>query len=89
MSSFKEKPDTATADQYVADGNYYWNSGTFLFKASTFLAELKAHRPDIYDARERALGNTASDLDFIRIGEEILGRALMILNAVVVPLDAG
>lgn len=48
--SFKEKPDTETAQNYIAQGNYYWNSGMFCFKASTFLEELKQHSPDIYQA---------------------------------------
>ena len=99
VSSFKEKPDADTASQYVADGSYYWNSGMFLFKASTVLAELKAHRPDIYDACERAFSIVSSDLDFIRIDREAfeacpddsIDYAVMerTKDAVVVPLDAG
>ena len=99
VSSFKEKPDADTAAQYVADGSYYWNSGMFLFKASTVLAELKAHRPDIYDACERAYSGVSSDLDFIRIDGEAfeacpddsIDYAVMerTKDAVVVPLDAG
>lgn len=99
VSSFKEKPDADTAAQYVADGGYYWNSGMFLFKASTVLAELKAHRPDIYDACERAVSIVSSDLDFIRIDGEAfeacpddsIDYAVMerTKDAVVVPLDAG
>ena len=99
VSSFKEKPDADTAAQYLADGSYYWNSGMFLFKASTVLAELKAHRPDICDACERAFSNVSSDLDFIRIDREAfeacpddsIDYAVMerTKDAVVVPLDAG
>jgi mannose-1-phosphate guanylyltransferase len=99
VSSFKEKPDVDTAAQYVAEGGYYWNSGMFLFKASTVLAELKAHRPDIYDACERAVSIVSSDLDFIRIDGEAfeacpddsIDYAVMerTKDAVVVPLDAG
>lgn len=48
--SFKEKPDTETAQSYIKQGIYYWNSGMFCFKASTFLEELKQHSPDIYHA---------------------------------------
>lgn len=48
--SFKEKPDTETAQSYIKQGNYYWNSGMFCFKASTFLEELKQHSSDIYQA---------------------------------------
>lgn len=99
VSSFKEKPDADTAAQYVADGSYYWNSGMFLFKASTVLAELKLHRPDIYDACDRALSDVSSDLDFIRIDSEAfdacpddsIDYAVMerTKDAVVVPFDAG
>ena len=99
VSSFKEKPDADTAAQYVADGSYYWNSGMFLFKASTVLAELKAHRPDIYNACERAFNDVSSDLDFVRIDGEAfeacpddsIDYAVMerTKDAVVVPLNAG
>ena len=47
---FHEKPDLATAQSYVEAGNFYWNSGMFMFKAGVFLNELKAQSPEIYDA---------------------------------------
>lgn len=53
--SFKEKPDTETAQSYIKQGNYYWNSGMFCFKADTFLQELKQHSPDIYHASLEAV----------------------------------
>lgn len=49
VSQFVEKPDEARAQSYVESGDYYWNSGMFLFRASVFLEELKKHDPDIYD----------------------------------------
>lgn len=49
VKSFKEKPDAATAENYVKAGNYFWNSGMFCFKARVFLDELKAFAPDIYE----------------------------------------
>lgn len=49
VTNFVEKPDEARAQQYVESGDYYWNSGMFLFRASVFLEELKKHDPDIYD----------------------------------------
>jgi mannose-1-phosphate guanylyltransferase len=52
--SFKEKPDMATAQRYVASGRYYWNSGMFCFLAGTFLSELKARSPDVYSAARTA-----------------------------------
>lgn len=50
VASFQEKPDSATAEQYVASGNYYWNSGMFLFRASVFLEELARFEPEMYQA---------------------------------------
>ena len=47
VTSFKEKPDVYTATKYVEDGRYFWNSGMFLFKASSYLEELRAHSLDI------------------------------------------
>ena len=48
VSSFKEKPDQKTADQYLASGRYYWNSGMFAFTAGQMLAELAEHQPEIH-----------------------------------------
>ncbi len=47
VSEFKEKPDFETAKKYVESGKYFWNSGIFMFKASTFIAELKKYSPEI------------------------------------------
>jgi mannose-1-phosphate guanylyltransferase/mannose-6-phosphate isomerase len=54
VEQFVEKPNTATAQTYLADGNYLWNSGMFVLRASTWLAALKEFRPDILDATETA-----------------------------------
>jgi mannose-1-phosphate guanylyltransferase len=99
VASFKEKPDYEMSAKYVADGGYFWNSGMFLFKASTFLKELETYRPDIAAACEAAIDNVVSDLDFIRINfdafmscpSESIDYAVMEKTgyAVVVPLDAG
>ena len=69
VEQFVEKPDHATAEQYLAAGGYYWNSGMFMFKASRYLEELKAHRPDILTACESALAVEHPDLDFVRLDE--------------------
>lgn len=58
--SFKEKPDEETAIKYLAKGNYYWNSGMFMFKASIFLNELKTYAPDIYKFANKAFKNVKS-----------------------------
>ena len=55
VSSFKEKPDAATAQEYIDQGNYFWNSGMFCFKAGVFLKELRTYNPDIYNACQKAL----------------------------------
>jgi mannose-1-phosphate guanylyltransferase/mannose-6-phosphate isomerase len=67
---FVEKPDAATAAEYVAAGGYLWNSGMFMFKARTYLDELGAHAPAILDAATRACEAAKSDLDFIRIDKD-------------------
>jgi len=98
VEQFVEKPDAATAQQYVDSGDYYWNSGMFLFKASRYLEELKLHRPDIYDACESAMSTTSEDLDFIRADKaaflacpaESIDYAVMEKtdSAVVIPMNA-
>jgi mannose-1-phosphate guanylyltransferase len=99
VASFREKPDSATAADYLSHGGYYWNSGMFLFRASRYLQELRTHRPDIATACEKAAGKTSSDLDFIRVDTEAftacpddsIDYAVMEKtgDAVVVPMDAG
>lgn len=61
VKSFKEKPDTKTAEMYVKAGNYFWNSGMFCFKAGVFLEELKAFAPDIYDQSKAAFDHARRD----------------------------
>jgi mannose-1-phosphate guanylyltransferase/mannose-6-phosphate isomerase len=58
---FVEKPDTKTAQTYLADGNYLWNSGMFVLRASTWLAALAQNCPDIANATEAAWNNKAID----------------------------
>jgi mannose-1-phosphate guanylyltransferase/mannose-1-phosphate guanylyltransferase/mannose-6-phosphate isomerase len=67
VAAFVEKPDLATARQYVDSGEYFWNSGMFLFRAQDFLDELQALRPDILEASRAALDAATPDLDFIRL----------------------
>ena len=54
VSEFKEKPDFETAQKYVKSGKYFWNAGIFMFKASTFLAELKKYSPEILNILKSA-----------------------------------
>lgn len=67
VEEFVEKPDLATAEHYVADGRYYWNSGMFLFQASTMLAQLQLHAPQLLAAVQAALSNAKEDMDFTRL----------------------
>ncbi|MDN4504229.1 mannose-1-phosphate guanylyltransferase/mannose-6-phosphate isomerase [Alteromonadaceae bacterium BrNp21-10] len=70
LSGFVEKPDLETAKSYLASGDYLWNSGMFMFKASVFLDELQQFRPDIYQACVQATTNMTHDLDFTRLDNE-------------------
>lgn len=99
VDKFVEKPDFDTARHYIENGEYYWNSGMFLFRASRYLQELKLHRPDILTACQQAIGNLDPDMDFIRVDkmaftacpDDSIDYAVMekTSDAVVVPLDAG
>ena len=99
VSGFVEKPDTDTAQTYLQSGDYLWNSGMFLFKASRYLEELGKHRPDILAACRKAMATTTDDRDFLRVDNEAfeacpsesIDYAVMenTDRAVVVPLDVG
>ena len=67
IAAFVEKPDLATARQYVASKDYCWNSGMFMFKASQALKELERFVPDIVAACREAINRGKSDLDFFRL----------------------
>lgn len=67
VERFVEKPDRETAEDYVASGDYLWNSGIFMFRTSTILAEIQALAPDIAVACRNALLESSSDLDFHRL----------------------
>ena len=70
VDSFVEKPDLATAQSFVADGGYYWNSGMFLFQAATYISELKQFQPAIAAATEAAVSQAYRDMDFCRLDEQ-------------------
>uniref|UniRef100_Q3AT84 mannose-1-phosphate guanylyltransferase n=1 Tax=Chlorobium chlorochromatii (strain CaD3) TaxID=340177 RepID=Q3AT84_CHLCH len=67
VMEFVEKPSREVAEQYVASGNYFWNSGIFLFKPSAWLAELEKYAPDILTACRTALAQAVEDFDFLRL----------------------
>ena len=74
VRAFHEKPDLKTATEYVEAGNYYWNSGMFMFKVGVFLEELKKYSPKIYEMSKQALTNDAlaSSSDMIRIKHDAM-----------------
>ena len=98
---FVEKPDRATAEDYIASGEYYWNSGMFMFRAQKYLSELGQFRPDILSACEKAIESPLADssqafirvnkTEFINCPDESVDYAVMekTADAMVVPLDAG
>jgi mannose-1-phosphate guanylyltransferase len=67
IESFKEKPSQKNAKKFLDAGNFFWNSGMFMFKASTYLEELEKYAPDIFSICKKSLLNERKDLDFIRI----------------------
>jgi mannose-1-phosphate guanylyltransferase/mannose-6-phosphate isomerase len=67
VDAFTEKPDAQTAEAFVASGDYGWNSGMFVFRASVMLEELAAHAPDVLAAARTALSGSAADLGFVRL----------------------
>ncbi|NTU67585.1 MAG: mannose-1-phosphate guanylyltransferase/mannose-6-phosphate isomerase [Chlorobiaceae bacterium] len=99
VAGFVEKPVREKAEEYLATGDYFWNSGIFLFSPEAWLAELGSTVPAIVDACREALRLSKRDLDFLRLDPEAFGAcpsdsidyAVMEKTglAVVVPLDAG
>ncbi|MFZ1642158.1 MAG: mannose-1-phosphate guanylyltransferase/mannose-6-phosphate isomerase [Candidatus Contendobacter sp.] len=65
VDRFVEKPDLATAQTYLELGDYYWNSGMFMFRASAFLAELERFAPAMLAACQQALAASHADTDFL------------------------
>lgn len=66
IASFAEKPDATTAQRYLDSGEYLWNSGLFMVRASVWLKALASCRPDILQACQQAMQQAVRDLDFIR-----------------------
>ncbi len=99
VDQFVEKPDPDTAEEYLATGEYYWNSGMFMFKAQAYLKELEKFKPDMVTNCRRAVGNIREDIGFLRLDPETFGNcesdsidyAVMEKTdlACVVPMDAG
>lgn len=98
VEEFVEKPDLKTAEAYLEQGSYLWNSGMFMFQTHTFIDELTTYSPNIVTSVNNAVNNAVQDLDFIRLEKQAfesspsdsIDYALMEKsnNVVVVPLDA-
>ena len=98
IQSFVEKPNQANAQKYLDSGNYLWNSGMFMFKASVYLNELEKFEPEILNICKKSCQTEFKDKDFIRLNndefhqcpEQSIDYAVMehTKDAVVVPLDA-
>ena len=99
VSRFVEKPDLATAQDYLAQGSYFWNSGMFMFRASRYIQELERFQPKIVSVCREALAKGAQDMHFTRVDSAIFSSspddsidyAVMekTSDAVMVPLNAG
>ncbi len=99
VSEFVEKPDKHLAQSYVDKGNYFWNSGIFLFSCKTYISELERLRPDILDACKSSLEAAKEENDFLRLPvqtfSEIKGSSIdyavmeQCEKAAVIPIDVG
>lgn len=99
VDAFVEKPEIEVATDYLNSGNYYWNSGMFLFKASRYLEELQKHHRDIYLACQLSIKGASTDNNFLWVNGDAFAQcpsdsidyAVMekTIDAVVVPMDAG
>ena len=98
IKSFTEKPNQADAQKYLDSGNYLWNSGMFMFKASIYLKELEKFEPEILASCKKSCQTEYKDKDFIRLNndefrqcpEQSVDYAVMeyTKDGMVVPLDA-
>ena len=99
LDRFVEKPDATTAQAYLDSGEYFWNSGMFLFRADAYITALERFAPTIKACVTTALDNAQRDLDFLRLDaaafsaspSDSIDYAIMekVENGVVIPLDAG
>ncbi len=75
VARFVEKPDRATAEAWLAEGGYAWNSGIFVFTPATLIAELDRHAPAVLAAARAALAGARGDLDFCRLAADAFAGA--------------
>lgn len=74
VEAFVEKPDLATAETFLAAGNYVWNAGIFLYAAKAMIAAFETHQPEVLAGVRAALATRRADLDFTRIDKDVFSR---------------
>ena len=74
IAAFVEKPDTATAQQYLDSGDYLWNSGMFMMTANNWLTAIRELQPEMAECVEQAWQQGERDRDFFRVGEELFSK---------------
>ncbi|WP_339777575.1 mannose-1-phosphate guanylyltransferase/mannose-6-phosphate isomerase [uncultured Thalassospira sp.] len=99
IAKFTEKPDKHIASQYIDSGDFYWNSGIFIVKASVFINEMNKHEPELVLACQLGIDNAVRDLDFIRIDADSFAQSKNISvdyaimectdKAVMIPMSSG
>ncbi|CAI0773794.1 Mannose-1-phosphate guanylyltransferase 1 [Serratia liquefaciens] len=99
VDAFVEKPCLEKATEYLASGEFSWNSGMFMFKTAKFLQELQQFSPEIFSTTQQSVVDSQRDMNFIRVDQEIfkhcpsdsIDYAVMekTRDAVVIPIDAG
>ncbi|GLK63397.1 mannose-1-phosphate guanylyltransferase/mannose-6-phosphate isomerase [Paracoccus kondratievae] len=70
LRRFVEKPDAENAARMIAQGNYLWNAGIFLFAAQTMIEAFRAHAPEYLEPVQAALNEAQTDLGFLRLAPE-------------------
>jgi mannose-1-phosphate guanylyltransferase/mannose-6-phosphate isomerase len=99
IKRFTEKPDKETAEKFVSSGNFLWNSGMFMFKASEYLKAIKEFESGMFESCSLSYKNAVKDLDFVRLEEESfikcndisIDYAVMerVKNIAVIPINVG
>ena len=99
VAAFYEKPDRVTAEKYLADGGYFWNSGIFVLNARTYLEEIARLEPQILEAARVSLAKSTDDLGFVRLDKTSFANSPNIsidyavmektTTAAMLPLDVG
>ncbi|MFZ5951723.1 MAG: mannose-1-phosphate guanylyltransferase/mannose-6-phosphate isomerase, partial [Candidatus Rifleibacteriota bacterium] len=99
IERFVEKPDLATAEKYLRDGGYYWNSGMFMFRVADYLGEIEKFKPEVAAKSKQAFEKARRDPDFVRLDASAFAECPSISidyavmektdRAVVIPLSAG